>query len=122
VFVWDAAGGFLAGIYTNHLSSANAVAFSPNGGVATAGGDGMVRAWNPVTLESAWASSLAPAAMAYWIAYSPDGRRIYAASNRETLTILDAATGQHLNSITGLEDNVDGLAVSPDGNLLAICQ
>jgi len=122
VFIWDAAGGFLAGIYTNHLGDANAVAFSPEGQVATTGGDRMVRVWDPVTLKTVWASSLAPDSIAYWIVYSPDGRRIYAASNKETLTVLDAATGKHLSSIKGLEDVVDGLAISPDGHLLALCE
>jgi WD40 repeat protein/serine/threonine protein kinase len=122
VFLWNVAGSFLAGTYTNHTHNAAAVAFGPDGRVATAGGDQSVQVWNPATLETTWASSIAPASVAYWVAFSPDGRRIYAASNRDTLTILDSATGKHLGSITGLGEIVDGLAVSPDGRLLAICQ
>ena len=68
-----------------------------------------------------WAKSLDPASGAYWLAYAPDGRRLYAASYTGTVTALDGASGQRLQTITGL-GNVDGLAVSPNGQLLAICQ
>jgi WD40 repeat protein len=122
VFLWDAPGGRLGGIYSQHLRNASAVAFSPDGGLASAGGDRMVRRWDPATLETKWETSLAPAPLSYWIAFSADGRRLYAPSMKDTLTVLDAATGQPLNSISGLEHVLDGIAVSPDGKLLALCQ
>jgi WD40 repeat protein/serine/threonine protein kinase len=122
VFVWDLAGSFLARTYKTYPHNAAAVAFGPDGCVATAGGDRMVRVWNPVTQETLWTNSYAPASMAYWIAYSPDGRLIFAASNRDSLTVFSAATGERLTTIAGLGEIVDGLAVSPDGRLLAICQ
>jgi len=83
-----------------------------------------VHVWNPATLETVWAQSLEPASAAWWIAWSPDARRLYASSFREKLTVLDADTGKLLNSITlpDAEHSVDGLAVSPDGRLLALCQ
>ena len=124
VFVWDVRGGHRSGVYSNHLDGATAVAISPDGRVATASHgrmDPAVHVWNPATRETVWNTSLAPATGAFWLAYSPDGRRLYAASQTDTVTALDAATGQRLNTITGLENVVDGLAVSPDGRLLAIC-
>ena len=36
--------------------------------------------------------------------------------------MLDAATGSQIKSIDGLGGILDGLAVSPDGQLLALCQ
>ncbi len=121
VFVWDARGGFLSGVYSNHTGGASAVAFSPNGTVATAAADQMVRAWNPATRETLWSRSLAPVEEVYWLAYSPDGKRLYAASRKESVTVLDSVSGNTINTINGLENVVDGLAVSPEGRLLAIC-
>jgi WD40 repeat protein len=122
VFVWDAPRGELAGIYTNHQDGADAVAFSPDGRAATASFDRSVQVWDPATRHMIWQTSLAPALDAYWLVFSPDGKRLYAASQAQTATVLDAATGKRLNTINGLVNVVDGLAVSPDGRLLAICQ
>jgi WD40 repeat protein len=69
-----------------------------------------------------WETSLKPAADAYWLVYSPDGQKLYAASQAKTTTVLDSATGERLSTIDGLVNVVDGLAISPDGRLLAICQ
>jgi len=121
VFVWmqPAASwrGFIQTISAARMQFASALtaAWQRRGATGWCG-RGTRSPWNP----PGRAHSRRPA-MAYWIAYSPDGG-VLRGQQPETLTILDAATGQHLNSITGLEDNVDGLAVSPDGNLLAICQ
>jgi len=127
VFLWDAQSGRLAQKYTNHARGGiGSVAFSREGGVASGGGDQMIHLWDPTTLHTKWETSLAtflaPAAEVWWLAFSPDGRRVYAPSNRDTLTVLDAATGQRVTSISGLENVLDGLAVSPDGQLIALGQ
>jgi WD40 repeat protein/serine/threonine protein kinase len=121
--VWDAQDGRLTGTYTRHSRGRPiAMGVSGDGRVASADADQMVRMWNPVSFETQWETSLAPAAQPYWLAFSPDGRRIYAPSKADTLTVLDAATGKRLNSISGLENVLDGIAVSPDGQLIALCQ
>ncbi len=124
VFVWNARDNQLAGIYTNHLASAFAVASGPDGRVATTSFDRMVQVWDPASRRMLWQTSLAPARDAYWLVYSPDARKLYIASHRGTVTVLDATTGKRLNAINDLGgDNIlDGLAISRDGRLLAICQ
>jgi Tol biopolymer transport system component len=122
IFVWDARGGHLTGTYTEHTRGSAAVAFSSNGRVASGAGDRAVRLWNSTSFDTQWETSLAPAANPYWMAFSADDRRIYALSHKDTLTVLDAATGRRVDSINGLENVLDGLAVSPDGGLIAVCQ
>ncbi|MFN0128849.1 MAG: WD40 repeat domain-containing protein, partial [Verrucomicrobiales bacterium] len=121
VSVLDLAGGQPARTYTESGDFSVAVAFGPDGMAASAGND-TVALWDPDSLATKWRIPLAPAPTAYWIAFSPDGSRVYAASEADVLTVLDAATGERLNSIGGLGRVLDGLAVSPDGRLLALCQ
>lgn len=58
----------------------------------------------------------------WWLAFSPDQRRLFAASHNGRITIFQAESGEPLGAITGLDRPTDGLAVSPDGLLLAILQ
>jgi WD40 repeat protein len=122
VLVWDVHEGQLAGNYEGHWQSAGSVAISRIGREVSADDGGMVRLWNPATLTTYWENSLAPAADPYWLAFSPDGRRLYAPSRTDTLTVLDAATGRRLHSVSGLGDVLDGVAVSPDGRWIALCR
>ena len=118
--VWEARGGQLAGNYTGHVVEASAVAFSSRGRVATASDDQGIQIWDPLTMTNVWSRSLAPAPGAWSLGFSPDCRRLYAASKRSTVTILDAESGDRLATIDGLGNVIDGLAVSPDGRLLAL--
>jgi len=121
VSVLDLVEGQPARNYTGHQALVHAVAFRHDGLVAS-GGLATVRLWDPTSLETKWETPLAPAPAAFWIVFSPDGRRLYVASEADVFTVLDAATGRRLNSISGLGSVMDGLAISPDGRLLALCQ
>lgn len=58
------------------------------------------------------------------IAASPDGKRIYVATVNVGVLILEAATASEINrvafGIEGTRDNPQGIAISPDGRLLAV--
>ena len=122
LLVWDARSGLHAGTYQGHSRAAFAVAFSRDGLVASADADRQVQLWDPVSREMKWNKSIESAGAAYWLAFSPDGRRLYLASAQDTLTVLDAVTGDQLSSTNFMASLNDGLAVSPDGRLLALCQ
>jgi WD40 repeat protein len=55
----------------------------------------------------------------YEVSFSPDGRALAGASSDGRITLLDAATGQVINEMTGFAAPLHSLAYSPDGTQIA---
>jgi len=104
-----------------HLGSVEAVVFRPDGLVATAGLDGAVRVWDPVTDREvaalAWhepdeVSVARPA-------FSPDGRRVATTVLGGEVRIWDVDTGEVLHALEDDDLTVFEAAFDPAGRRLA---
>lgn len=94
------------------------VAFSPDGSLLAAGSeDKTVRIWDRTGEEVVATLKDHPGAV-YALAFSPNGRRLAAASWRE-IGIWEVGTGNRLATLSGHRNQVWTVAWSPDGALLA---
>src|SRR5207302_138837 len=96
----------------------NAVAFAPNGKVATAGADGTVRIWDPST--GVQLHKLQQPGKAVGVAFSPDGKSLAATSAGlgGTLVLWDVATGKELWRSWQKMLAGSAVAFSPDGKVV----
>src|SRR5262249_59247933 len=100
-----------------------AVAFSPRGRLlATGGGDGTVRLWNPATGHPVGAPLHASAqANAYGVAFSPSGQLLASAGGDGTVRLWNPATGRPVGAPlhASAPASGDGVAFSPTGTMRA---
>jgi eukaryotic-like serine/threonine-protein kinase len=115
--LWSVRDGRLLHTYANRESRMNAVAVSPDGRtVACPGKDRRLVFTDTMTGASrAIETSYEPGALAF----SPDGSRLYCASDVGPITIWDVANGEQVGTLPGHNSVILCLAVSPDGATLA---
>jgi len=123
VTLWDAETGLALRPLRGLEQRVYAVAFAPDGERVAAGGrEGLLRVWHAATgdplLELTPPDDDRPEAI-YEVAF-PDPDRVAAVGYDGVLRLWDAVTGELLLACEN-EDPVGALAVSPDGDRIAVC-
>jgi len=120
VSIWDAATGNQESTIKAHLHDVSSVAFSPDGErIVSCSYDGIGKAkvWDVADGAEVMAVPAPSGDTFFWAAFSTDGKKIVAASNRhEKVTILDASDGRELIVFTGTAP----VSFAPDGKLVAV--
>ena len=96
------------------------VIFAPDGeSFITSGWDKALRCWDVKTGAQRWTADAPKYARCFEASvYSPDGSTIYSVTRDETIQAHDAKTGK-LQQTFRWDDQIRGLAISPDGSKLA---
>jgi RNA polymerase sigma factor (sigma-70 family) len=98
----------------------NSIAFVPKGRLlAETARDGTVRVWDVAAATEVHKSEVG-GGFAYSLAVAPTGKTIALAGPNNLVHLLDVIPGKtNLRKIEGHQDRVEGVAFSPDGELLA---
>lgn len=103
---------------TNHKSSVNSVAFSPDGYmIASGSSDNTVKLWDADSGDRIKAIMRHPFPI-ICVAFSHDSNILGAGSEAGTITLWDVNYKERIKTLKGHEDSVWSIRFSPDGSLL----
>jgi len=108
----------LQGVLAGRTASAQAVAWSPDGGLLASAEEDTVRLWEVATGTEI--RRLQGHEHSIWsVAFSPDGKSLASGSYDKTVRLWDIATGTEIRRFHGHEHSIWSVAFSPDGESLA---
>jgi eukaryotic-like serine/threonine-protein kinase len=114
--VWDPSNCKMLAGWPGNRNEAPELAMSPDGRRFAAGQWGTLQVWDLSTSKSIWQTNQAGKVRA--VAYTPDGTRIVATADRD-IRVWNADRPAVALTMTGHEDDVTALSVSPDGRWIA---
>ena len=114
---WSLSGNSAEAVLRHHDNAVNAVAFLPEGRMATAGEDGRIAIWNAGQAQPARVLEGHSGPIA-GLSVSPDGRLLASASWDQTIRLWPLSGGAP-RILEGHTSNVNGIAFTPDGKALA---
>ncbi len=119
VALWDIPGQRIIREYSGHTDRVWAVSLSSDGQIAaSAGWDGTIRIWDLHTGDSIRVIE-ADMGKILAVSFLPNSDRLVAAG-RAKVTLMDARTGNQIWTFHGLRSFVNAVAVSADGNRIAV--
>ncbi|MBN2314716.1 MAG: hypothetical protein JXM79_12365, partial [Sedimentisphaerales bacterium] len=124
VQLWDLITMMQRHVLEEHTEGVCCLAFSSDGKILASGGyDGAVILWNSASGQKLHALEGHSYDDIQCLAFKPDGKTLFSGSSDQTL-LWDVATGKKIDSVeeggTGLHNPKGILALSPDGEILAV--
>jgi WD40 repeat protein len=124
--LWQTDGKRVAS-YNFNVGQFNDLKWSPDGkrlAVGRATDTDNVRVYNLEQIKAnqpqPWLELRNHKAFVYKVAWSPDSQTLFSSAGDQTIAVWDVAKGSRLNVLNVSEPLPDTLAVSPDGNLVAV--
>ena len=123
VAIWDLNSGTILKRLEGHTNMVVGLTFSPDGTrLASASWDQTAKVWDVATgMEITTFTGHAKNALLVGIAFSPDGKQVFSSgADRQLVRVWDAETGLQTGTFPDEGKDVYGLALSPDGAILAL--
>ena len=120
VRLWDVASRREIAALEGHTREANSVAFSPDGDLLASGGrDGTVKLWDVASRREIAALTTQDGWLVRFVAFSPEGGFVAAATYSIKVELLDVVGGELLETYWTTAQG-SSIAFSPDGGTMAI--
>jgi len=118
VGLWDTRTGSPSGpAFAGNTGVVRSLAFQPHGGAMASASEGTILLWDVAGRQVL--GRLDQGSPVDSVAFTPDGRRLAAASEDGRVVVWDVDTGQRLSDVVGHSDQARAVAISSDGTLLA---